>query len=158
MSEKLEELRELYKEPDIVGTVKEEIFKWLRHIMQTAGERISRKLLESSMLVRKKQGRLRSRWRKEVENDFYKESDKLILSFLIKHKIPITYVTSIFLKSYGFPGSQKVELDKQINELLERNIVAKNSSPYSTYVFLILINVGKDGTISQKQSRTSIFC
>lgn len=69
-----QELKELYKEPSIIGTIKAQRVRWMGHLMRMPEKRLPKKLLMCSIGGRKRRGRPRNRWRKQVEEDIRKMS------------------------------------------------------------------------------------
>ncbi|KAJ3644193.1 hypothetical protein Zmor_026863 [Zophobas morio] len=66
------ELYNLYNEPDVVRIVRGQRTRWLGHVARMGINRSPFKLLESRIGGRRRQGRPRKRWIKEVEADLKK--------------------------------------------------------------------------------------
>jgi hypothetical protein len=64
-----EELRELYKAPDLVADIKSKQLEWLGHVIRMDQRRVVKKIFDSKPERRRKVGRLRLRWLDDVEND-----------------------------------------------------------------------------------------
>jgi hypothetical protein len=64
-----EELRELYKAPDLVADIKIKRLEWLGHVTRMDQRRVVKKIFDSKPEGRRKVGRQRLRWLDDVEND-----------------------------------------------------------------------------------------
>jgi hypothetical protein len=64
-----EELRELYKAPDLVVDIKMKRLEWLGHVIRMDQRRAVKKIFDSKPEERIKVGRPRLRWLDDVEND-----------------------------------------------------------------------------------------
>ncbi|XP_018576050.1 uncharacterized protein LOC108914683 [Anoplophora glabripennis] len=63
------EIKELYKEPDIIGVIKAQRIRWLGHITRMHSERVPARIINCKIGNTRRQGRPRVRWKKEVEDD-----------------------------------------------------------------------------------------
>ena len=63
------ELAELYHEPNIVAIVKGQRLRWFGHVMRMKEERVPKKILESGIGGKRRQGRPRTRWKEDVLKD-----------------------------------------------------------------------------------------
>lgn len=57
-------------------------------------------------------------------------NDKLECTDVLSHRIPTTNDLPIHTKQYRFPPIHKEEISKQVQELLENNVVKPSTSPY----------------------------
>jgi hypothetical protein len=64
-----EELRELYKAPDLVADINRKRQEWLGHVTRMDQRRFVKKIFDSKPEGRRKVGRPRLRWLDDVEND-----------------------------------------------------------------------------------------
>jgi hypothetical protein len=64
-----EELKELYKAPDLVADIERKQLEWLGHVTRIDQRKIVKKMFESTSEGRRKVGRPRLRWLDDVEND-----------------------------------------------------------------------------------------
>lgn len=64
-----QELQDLYSEPNIVGVIKGQRMRWLGHVQRMPEYRMPKQILRSSLSGRRRRGRPKTRWRKEVEGD-----------------------------------------------------------------------------------------
>lgn len=55
----------------------------------------------------------------------------------VKHSIKTTDDLPIYTKSYRYPFIHKEEVTRQINEMLEKNIIRPSNSPWSTPVWIV---------------------
>ncbi|XP_050509456.1 uncharacterized protein LOC126886518 [Diabrotica virgifera virgifera] len=63
------ELERMYGEPNIVGIVKSQRLRWLGHIQRMPNTRLPKKILTGGIGGKKKKGRPKTRWKKDVEKD-----------------------------------------------------------------------------------------
>ena len=63
------ELREMYKDLDIVTDIKHKKLEWIGHVVGMDHGRTVKKILESKSEGSRKRGRPRLRWLKDVEKD-----------------------------------------------------------------------------------------
>jgi hypothetical protein len=68
---------------------------------------------------------------------FYLEGDPLTCTSAIQHSINTGNSAPIHVKSYRFPECHKQEVDKQINKMLEQNIIKPSNSPWSAPVWVV---------------------
>lgn len=62
----------------------------------------------------------------EFSEAFYIEGDKLQTTDIYQHSIKLKPdIDTVFVKQYRIPETQKAEIDKQINSLLDTNIYRK---------------------------------
>jgi hypothetical protein len=64
-----EELRDLYKAPDLVVDTKMKRPEWLGHVIRMDQRRVVKKIFDNKSEGRRKVGRPRLRWLDDVEND-----------------------------------------------------------------------------------------
>ncbi|XP_055384592.1 uncharacterized protein LOC129614186 [Condylostylus longicornis] len=68
---------------------------------------------------------------------FYKEGDRLICVKSVKHQIITTTSQPIYSKIYRFPKIHEGEVNKQVQEMLEQNIIQPSSSPYNSPIWVV---------------------
>lgn len=69
---------------------------------------------------------------------FYVEGDKLKTTNIYEHTIKLKPdVDTIFIRQYRVPEIHKQEINKQINELLEKNIIEKSTSRFNSPILLV---------------------
>lgn len=68
---------------------------------------------------------------------FYKEHADLTFTNIIKHKIRTINDIPIQSKTYRYPYIHKEEVEKQIQEMLEKNIIRHSNSPYSAPIWIV---------------------
>ncbi|XP_055378909.1 putative actin-fragmin kinase DDB_G0287957 [Condylostylus longicornis] len=74
----------------------------------------------------------------DVDSDlFYKEGDRLTCVKSVKHQIITTASQPIYSKIYRFPKIHEEEVNKQVQEMLEQNIIQPSSSPYNSPIWVV---------------------
>jgi len=68
---------------------------------------------------------------------FFLPGDKLKFSNVTSHSIPTTDNIPIHVKQYRYPPVHKEEIDKQVNKLLENNVIQPSSSPYNAPLWIV---------------------
>lgn len=68
---------------------------------------------------------------------FYQENFNLTFTNAIKHRIRTLNDVPIHVKSYRYPYIHKEEVQRQINEMLEKGIIRHSNSPYSAPVWVV---------------------
>lgn len=63
------ELKELFDQPDIIGTVKGSRLRWIGHLERMKNERVPKKIIESGIGGKRIRGRPKVRWMDEVMED-----------------------------------------------------------------------------------------
>lgn len=77
---------------------------------------------------------------------FHLPGDKLTVTNIYEQSIHLKdNVTPVYKKQYRIPFSQKDELNKQINEMLENEIIEKTSSEWSSPLLLVPKKEDKNG-------------
>jgi len=74
---------------------------------------------------------------REFSDIFYEPNTKLSFTSKIKHEIKTTDEIPVHTKSYRYPYVHKEEVRKQINEMLEKNIIRPSSSPWSSPIWIV---------------------
>jgi len=68
---------------------------------------------------------------------FYKENEPLTITSLVKHNISLTDKNSIFIKRHRYAFALTQEIKKQVNELLEQDVIRSSHSPWSGPVWIV---------------------
>jgi len=71
------------------------------------------------------------------QDRFHIPGEKLTAINVPQHQIPTTDDQPINTRQYRFPQIHKEEINKQVEELLEGNIVKLSQSPYNTPIWII---------------------
>ena len=66
-----QELRELYKDLDIVADIKKKRLEWIGHVVRMDQGRTVKKIFESKPEGSRRRGRPRLRWLEDVEKDLW---------------------------------------------------------------------------------------
>ena len=74
---------------------------------------------------------------KEYHELFPKKGDTLSYTSVIKHKINTTDEVPIYTRQYRYPQIHKIEIKKQIKELLEKDVIQQSFSPWSSPVWVV---------------------
>ena len=74
---------------------------------------------------------------KEFSDIFLKPGDKLSFTSKIKHSIKTTDEIPVHTKSYRYPYIHKEEVQRQINEMLEKEIIRPSCSPWSSPIWIV---------------------
>lgn len=73
----------------------------------------------------------------EYSDIFYLPGDKLSYTNAVKHEIKTTPQNPIHVKSYRFPEIHKQEVAKQIDQMLNQNIIKPSMSPWSSPIWVV---------------------
>jgi len=65
-----------------------------------------------------------------------KKGEKLSYNH-IKHRINTTDRIPVYTKQYKYPQVYKKEIDKQVSELLEKDVINKSFSPWSSPIRIV---------------------
>ncbi|KMQ92398.1 enzymatic polyprotein endonuclease reverse [Lasius niger] len=76
---------------------------------------------------------------------FFLPRDKLKSSNNASHSIPTTNNISVHVKQYRYPPIHREEINKQVNKLLENNIIKPSSSPYNAPLWIVPKKSFEDG-------------
>ena len=76
---------------------------------------------------------------------FYLPGDIMPATNVIKHEIPTINNIRIRIKQFRHPPILKEEINRQVNEMLEKGIVEPSTSAYSEPVFCVDKKPGPDG-------------
>lgn len=68
---------------------------------------------------------------------FHLPGDQLTTTKTLKHEIATTSQNPIFTKTYRYPKVHEQEVKKQIDKMLEQNIVKPSTSPWSSPVWVV---------------------
>lgn len=68
---------------------------------------------------------------------FYNPNDEMTFIADVKHEIKWTNETPVHIKSSRLPHAQKLEVNRQIQERLDKNIIRHSNSPWSAPVFIV---------------------
>jgi len=71
------------------------------------------------------------------QDRFYLPEDLLGQTTITSHKIPTTDDLPINTKQYRFPPIHKVEINKQVSQLLSNDIIRASTSPYNSPVWVV---------------------
>lgn len=83
---------------------------------------------------------------REYHDIFHLEGDKLPFSDVISHTIPLKQdQTPINQRPYRLPEVYKEEINKQVNKMLEDNIVVPSSSPWNSPLLVVPKKSGPGG-------------
>lgn len=84
---------------------------------------------------------------------FYNESDPFTFTTVMKHSIRMKDEIPIYTKSYRFPNCHKEEIQKQVKDMLKKNIIRESCSPWSSPVWIV---PKKDDALGNKKWRMVI--
>lgn len=73
----------------------------------------------------------------EYNDVFYLPGDKLPGTDAFVHKIPVTQDTPISVRQYRYPEIHKAEVNKQVDEMLEKEIIKPSYSPYNFPLWIV---------------------
>lgn len=73
----------------------------------------------------------------EFNHIFYIDGDKLTFTDTIAHNIPTSSKVPINAKTYRFPEVHKEEVNKQINQMLDENIIEPSNSPWNSPIWVV---------------------
>ena len=93
------------------------------------------------------EGKLLKSFLNKNKNTFYIDGQNLSHTNCVKHKIVTTSNVPIYCKNFRHPQSLEQEIDKQIDEMLQQNIIRHSKSPYNSPLWL----VKKKSDISSEQ-------
>lgn len=75
---------------------------------------------------------------RENNNVFYVEGDAFIPTDVYKHKIILKPNSQIVhVKQFRIPQCDRIEINRQVKELLDNGIIEPSRSPYNSPVFLV---------------------
>lgn len=74
---------------------------------------------------------------RDFKSVFYIDGDKLSTVGKYKHTIPTINNIPIYSKTYRFPEVHKLEVEKQIAEMLKSGIITRSSSPYNAPIWVV---------------------
>lgn len=73
----------------------------------------------------------------QYKDIFHTPDAKLTSTSYFKHKIRTTDEEPVYTKTYRHPHIHKIEIEKQINELLDNNIIRPSTSPWCAPVWIV---------------------
>lgn len=76
---------------------------------------------------------------------FYKEGDKLTATDIVVHEINTKTDKALYSKIYRYPQVHEQEIERQINEMLEQNIITNSNSPYNSPLWIVPKKVDNSG-------------
>lgn len=83
---------------------------------------------------------------RRYSNAFYIEGDKFVPTDVYKHHIRLKPNTEVVhIKQFRIPLCDQVEIERQVNNLLQRGIVERSTSPYNSPAFLVKKPPSEDG-------------
>lgn len=74
---------------------------------------------------------------KKFNDIFYNENSSLSFTNAIKHNIRTTDETPVFARSFRHPYKMKDEIQKQVQKLLDNDVIQPSISPYSAPVWIV---------------------
>lgn len=74
---------------------------------------------------------------RKYQSIFYMEGDKLTFTNAVKHKINTIHEDPIYSKTYRYPQVHRKEVDRQIQDMLNQNIICHSKSPYSAPIWVV---------------------
>lgn len=74
---------------------------------------------------------------KESIDLFYLTGDKLTYSDAVTHKIETKDSIPVNVKQYRFPPIHKDEINRQIDDLLENEVIKPSTSPYNSQLWIV---------------------
>lgn len=74
---------------------------------------------------------------KEYSDIFFKPGDKLTFTSKVKHEIKTTDEIPVHVKTYRYPYIHKEEVQRQINDMLDKGIIRPSSSPWSSPIWIV---------------------
>lgn len=74
---------------------------------------------------------------KTFNDIFHLDGDKLTCTDAIKHSIPLKSSKPIFVKPYRLPEQQKNEINKQIQQMLDDDIIEPSHSPFNSPILIV---------------------
>ena len=111
---------------------------------QNRGEKVMAKLKTDHLNSEEKKSLLDLRL--DNQNVFLLPGDKLSCTNAVRHSTQLEPgVTPINARPYRLPESQKEEVDRQVTQLLEGGIIAKNNYPWNSPHLVVPKKVGPDG-------------
>lgn len=76
---------------------------------------------------------------------FYKEGDNLSFTNKIKHKIKLKNEAAIYSKLYRYPEIHRLEVERQIQEMLEQKIIKHSDSQYNSPIWVVPKKIDNSG-------------
>jgi hypothetical protein len=74
----------------------------------------------------------------DYQDIFYLPGDELSSTNAVKHSITVVPgTTPINTKSYRLPEAQKAEIEKQVDEMLDKGIIEQSSSPWNSPLLIV---------------------
>lgn len=70
-------------------------------------------------------------------NLLYREGDRLTFTHEIRHIIPTISKAPVFTKLYRYPEIHKLEVEKQVADMLHCDIIRHSSSPYCSPIWVV---------------------
>ena len=77
-------------------------------------------------------------------NQFHLPDDPISFMDLIQHKINTNGALPVNIKQFRHPPNIRDEIQRQVKELLEKDIIQESESPYNSPVFLVPKKTGPD--------------
>lgn len=81
----------------------------------------------------------------KYQDIIYDEDKPLTFSSQVKHEIKLTNENPIYQKPYRKPYAHKIEIDKQINKMLEQDIIRPSNSPWASPITLVPKKIDSTG-------------
>lgn len=73
----------------------------------------------------------------KFEECFYDERKPMTFSNVLKHKIPTVDDIPVYSRPYRLPKVHQIEVKKQVEDMLRRDIIEPSHSAYSSPVFVV---------------------
>lgn len=82
---------------------------------------------------------------RQYQDLFYKEGDKLTFTHEVHHEIITTTNNAIYSKIYRYPRIHEQEIERQIQEMLDQNIITHSNSPYNSPLWIVSKKLDNSG-------------
>ena len=73
----------------------------------------------------------------EYSQLFHLPGDKLPATGVLQHTITTTDDAPVFIKQYRYPAVHREEIQRQVNKLLQENIIEDSTSPYNSPLWIV---------------------
>ncbi|KAG5863576.1 hypothetical protein JTB14_014371 [Gonioctena quinquepunctata] len=86
-------------------------------------------------------------------NDLFFLGDKLTYTNTVTHKIPTKHSNPVHTRQHRLPHQQKLEIERQVEQMLKDDIISPSKSPYNS---LLLLYPKKPGANGNKKWRVVV--